>query len=96
MRQFLIIAIALLAAILVMTIIKAWQDRLARKASKAAPARARIGVAHIIGLLVGLAVFFLGAVVLERGASGPWSDYQPATITDGKITSGEFSKNDGN
>ena len=95
MRQFLIIAIALLAAILVMTIIKAWQDRLARKASKA-PARARIGVAHIIGLLVGLAVFFLGAVVLERGASSPWSDYQPATITDGKITSGEFRKNDGN
>ena len=31
-------------------------------------------MSHVIGALVGLAVFFVGAVLLESGASGPWSD----------------------
>jgi hypothetical protein len=43
-----------------------------------------------VGALAGLAVFFLGAVLLERGASGPPGKYQPAQIKDGKIVPGGF------
>ncbi|MEC7211568.1 MAG: hypothetical protein VXW25_06090 [Pseudomonadota bacterium] len=49
-------------------------------------------MAHVIGGLVGLAVFFLGAVMLETGASSPGSAYEPAQLKDGKISSGRFTE----
>ena len=51
-------------------------------------------MSHVIGGLVGLAVFFLGAVMLETGASDPGSTYRPAVLKDGKISSGSFSESD--
>jgi hypothetical protein len=44
----------------------------------------------VVGALAGLVVFFVGAVLLERGAAGPPEKYQPAQIKDGKIVPGGF------
>lgn len=96
MKRYLIIAIAVLAAVLVMTLIRAWQEHRARKRGVPMLPRSRIGMSHIVGLAAGLAVFFLGAVILESGSSAPWTSYQPAQIRDGKITSGGFAGDDSN
>ena len=92
MRRYLIIAIAILAAILVMSLIKAVQARRAKARGETLPDSAGIGMHHIIGACAGLAVFFLGAILLERGAADPTKSYQPATLKDGKITSGGFDE----
>ena len=98
MRRYLIIAIAILAAILVMSLVKWWQARRARARGEAVKPSAGIEISHVIGALVGLAVFFVGAVLLESGASKPGTTYQPAQIKDGKISAGGFdgNKEDGN
>lgn len=98
MRRYLIIAIAILAAILVMSLVKWWQARRARARGEAVKPSAGIEISHVIGALVGLAVFFVGAVLLESGASKPGTTYQPAQIKDGKISAGGFngSTEDGN
>ena len=98
MRRYLIIAIAILAAILVMSLVKWWQARRARACGETVEPSAGIEISHIIGALVGLAVFFAGAVLLESGASKPGTTYQPAQIKDGKISAGGFngSTEDGN
>mgnify|MGYP006245911913 FL=1 len=98
MRRYLIIAIAILAAILVMSLVKWWQARRARARGEAVKPSAGIEISHVIGALVGLAVFFVGAVFLESGASKPGTTYQPAQIKDGKISAGGFdgNKEDGN
>lgn len=90
MRRYLIIAIAIMAAILVMSLIKAVQARRARARGETPPESAGIGMHHVIGAGVGLAVFFVGAVLLERGAADPTKSYQPAALKDGRITSGGF------
>ena len=92
MRRYLIIAIAIMAAILVMSLIKMIQARRTRARGEIPHKTSGIDISHVIGALVGLAVFFLGAVLLESGAAGPGSDYRPATLKDGKITSGDFSR----
>lgn len=91
MRKYLIIATAILAAILVMSLIKSWQARRAKAKGETLPKNAGIGMAHLIGALVGLAVFFVGAVALEQGASAPEGVYKPAQLNDGKVTSGGFA-----
>jgi hypothetical protein len=98
MRRYLIIAIAILAAILVMSLVKWWQARRARARGETVTPGAGIEISHVIGALVGLAVFFVGAVLLETGASKPGTTYQPAQIKDGKISAGGFngSSDDGN
>ena len=98
MRRYLIIAIAILAAILVMSLVKWWQARRARARGETVTPGAGIEISHVIGALVGLAVFFVGAVLLENGASKPGTTYQPAQIKDGKIFAGGFngSTDDGN
>ena len=90
MRRYLIIAIAIMAAILVMSLIKAVQTRRAKARGETPPESDGIGVHHIIGACAGLAVFFIGAILLESGAADPTKSYQPATLQDGKITSGGF------
>ena len=91
MRRYLIIAIAILAAILVMSLVKWWQARRARARGETVMPSAGIEISHVIGALVGLAVFFAGAVLLETGASKPGTTYQPAQIKDGKISGGGFN-----
>jgi len=91
MRRYIILATAILAAILVMSLIKAWQARRARARGEDAASGAGIGFEHIAGALVGLAVFFAGVVFLESGASKPGTKYQPAQLKDGQISSGNFN-----
>lgn len=94
MRRYIIIAIAIMAAILVMSLVKAIQARRAKARGEIPHKTAGIDMSHVIGALVGLAVFFLGAVMLETGASGPGATYKPAVLKDGKISSGGFSNSD--
>ena len=91
MRRYIIIAIAIMAAILVMSLVKMIQARRAKARGEIPHKTAGIDISHIIGTLVGLVVFFVGAVLLESGASAPWTAYEPATLKDGKISSGNFS-----
>ena len=90
MRRYIIIAIAVMAAILVMSLVKMIQVRRAKARGEIPHKTAGIDISHVIGALVGLAVFF-AAVLLESGASAPWTAYEPATLKDGKISSGNFS-----
>ena len=94
MRRYLIIAIAIMAAILVMSLVKAIQARRAKARGEIPHKTAGIDMSHVIGALVGLAVFFLGAVMLETGASNPGATYEPAELKDGKISSGRFTESD--
>ena len=73
MRRYIIIAIAIMAAILVMSLVKMIQARRAKARGEIPHKTAGIDISHIIGALVGLAVFFVGAVLLESGASAPWT-----------------------
>ena len=91
MRRYIILATAVLAAILVMSLIKAWQARRAKARGEEVKSGAGIGLEHIAGALVGLAVFFAGVVFLESGASKPGAKYQPAQLKDGQISSGDFT-----
>lgn len=91
MRRYIILATAILAAILVMSLIKAWQARRAKARGEELEAGGGIGMEHIIGALVGLAVFFTGVVFLESSASKPGTKYQPAQIKDGQISTGDFT-----
>ena len=92
MRRYLILATAVLAAILVMSLIKAWQARRAKARGEEVESGAGIGLEHIIGALVGLAVFFAGVLLLESDASKPGTKYQPAQLKDGQILSGDFTE----
>ena len=91
MRRYIILATAILAAILVMSLIKAWQARRAKARGEEVQSGAGIGFEHIAGALVGLAVFFAGVMFLESDASKPGTKYQPAQIKDGRISSGDFT-----
>ena len=92
MRRYIIIAIAVLAAILVMSLVKLWQDRRARARGEEVDTQL-IGLPAVVGALAGLAVFFIGVVMLERGSAAPAGQYQPAQIKDGRVVPGEFSDN---
>ena len=92
MRRYLIIAIAIMAAILVMSLVKVVQARRAKARGEIPHKTAGIDMSHVIGGLVGLAVFFFGVAMLETGASSPGSSYEPAVIKDGKIQSGQFTE----
>ena len=71
MRRYIILATAVLAAILVMSLIKAWQARRAKARGEEVKSGAGIGLEHIAGALVGLAVFFAGVVFLKAAPPGP-------------------------
>ncbi len=90
MRRYIIIAIAVLAAILVMSLVKLWQDRRARARGEEVDTQL-IGLPAVVGALAGLAVFFIGVVMLERGSAAPADQYQPAQIKNGRVVPGEFS-----
>ena len=90
MRRYIIIAIAILAAILVMSLVKLWQDRRARARGEEINTQL-IGLPAVVGGAAGLAVFFLGVMMLEHGSAAPAGEYQPAQIKDGKVLPGAFS-----
>ena len=90
MRRYIIIAIAILAAILVMSLVKLWQDRRARARGEKIDTQL-IGLPAVVGALAGIAVFFIGVVMLEHGSAEPAGQYQPAQIKDGKVVPGGFS-----
>ena len=60
MRRYLIMLSALFVAIIVMTLIKSWQRRRALARGEDPEAINGITIAHLIGALAGLTVFFLG------------------------------------
>ena len=88
MRTILIILSALGAAILVLSLLKNWQRR--RAEQRGETASDRISVIHLISVVVGLAVFFIGALWLESNSAPPGSLYAPASIENGTVKSGSF------
>ena len=88
MRTILIMLSALGAAILVLNLLKNWQRRRAELRGETVPDR--VSMIHLISVVVGLAVFFIGAFWLESNSSPPGSVYAPATIENGKVKSGGF------
>ena len=88
MRTILIILSALGAAILVLNLLKSWQRR--RADQRGEIYSDGISVVHLISVVVGLAVFFMGALWLESNSAPPGSVYAPASIEDGKLKSGGF------
>ena len=90
MRTILIILSALGAAILVLNLLKSWQRR--RADQRGETVSEGISVVHRISAVVGLAVFFMGALWLESSSAPPGSVYAPATIEGGEVKSGGFDK----
>ena len=88
MRTILIMLSALGAAILVLNLLKTWQRRRAEQHGENMPDR--VSVIHLISVVVGLAVFFIGALWLESNSASPGSVYAPATIDGGTVKSGGF------
>ena len=88
MRTILIMLSALGAAILALNFLKSWQRRRAEQRGDTVPDR--ISGIHMISVIVGLAVFFIGALWLESNSAPPGSVYAPATIEDGTLKSGGF------
>ena len=88
MRTILAILSALGAAILVLSLLKNWQRR--RADQRGEEVSDRISVIHLISVVVGMGVFFLGALWLESNSASPGSVYAPATVEDGALKSGGF------
>ena len=88
MRTILVILSALGAAFLALNLLKSWQRRLAEKRGETVSDG--VSVIHLISIVVGIAVFFLGALWLESNSAPPGSVYAPATIHNGKVKSGGF------
>jgi len=90
MWRYVVIGTALLAAILVMSLIKGWQRRRALARGDNLDDLRGISAAHVAGGIAGLVVLMVGVLLLELNASSPEGSYQPAKIVDGKIVSGGF------
>ncbi len=88
MRTILIMLSALGAAILALNLLKSWQRQ--RADQRGETVSEGISVIHFISVLVGLAVFFMGALWLESSSAPPGSVYAPATIEGGAVKSGGF------
>ena len=88
MRTILIMLSALGVAILVLNLLKSWQRR--RAEQRGETLSDRVSVVHLISVVAGLAVFFIGAWWLESNSAPPGSVYAPATIEDGTVRSGGF------
>ena len=69
MRTILIMLSALGAAILVLNLLKNWQRRLAEQRGETVSDR--VSVIHLISVVAGLTVFFIGALGLSRARRLP-------------------------
>ena len=90
MRTIIIILSALGAAILVLSFLKSWQRH--RSSQRGEIPSESVSFIHLISALVGLSVFFIGALWLESNSAPPGSIYAPAKILDGTVKSGEFDR----
>ena len=88
MRTILIILSALGAAILVLNLLKGWQQRRAEEHGETVSDQ--ISMIHLISVVAGLAVFFIDAFWLESNSAPPGSLYAPAAIENGTVKSGRF------
>ena len=88
MRTILIMLSALGAAILALNLLKSWQRR--RADQRGETVSEGISVIHLMSVLVGLTVFFVGALWLESSSAPPGSVYAPATIEGGAVQPGGF------
>ena len=89
MRALLVILSALGAALLVMGYVRSWQMRKAIKMGKPPEA---INNHYILGALVGIVVFALGAWWLESDSAPANATYSPAKIESGTVTGGGFEQ----
>ena len=89
MRTILIVLSAFGAAVLALNLLKSWQRR--RADQRGETVSEGISVIHFISVVVGLAVFFVGALWLESSSAPPGSEYAPATIEGGVVKSGGFN-----
>ena len=89
MRALLVILSALGAALLVMGYVRSWQKRKAIKTGK--PPQA-INNNYILGALVGIVVFALGAWWLESDSAPANATYSPAKIESGTVIGGGFEQ----
>ena len=89
MRALLVILSALGAALLVMGYVRSWQMRKAIKTGKPPEA---INNNYILGALVGIFVFALGAWWLESDSASANATYSPAKIESGTVTGGGFEQ----
>ena len=92
MHRYLFLLGAFFVAIIIMTLIKSWQRRRALSRGEDPEFLRGVTVAHLIGALAGLFVFFLSVILLEGTSSSPDKTYRPAVITDKKISSGGFEE----
>ena len=90
MRTILIMLSALGAAILMLNLLKNWQRRHAEQRGETVSDR--VSVIHLISVVFGLAVFFIGVLWLESNSAPPGSVYAPAMIEDGTVKSGGFDQ----
>ena len=88
MRTILIMLSALGASILVLNLMKNWQRRRAEQRGEIVSDR--IALIHLISVVIGLGVFFIGAFWLESNSAPPGSVYAPAAIEEGAVKSGGF------
>ena len=88
MLTILIILSALGAAILVLNLLKSWQRR--RADQRGETVSEGISLIHLLSVVVGLGVFFMGALWLESSSAPPGSVYAPAMIEGGAVKSGGF------
>ena len=88
MRTFFIMLSALGAAILILNLLKSWQQR--RAEQRGETISDGISLVHLISVIVGFGVFFIGALLLETNSAPPGSVYAPAIIEDGTVKSGGF------
>ena len=84
-----IILSALGAAFLVMSFVRSWQIRRALKKGLSSES---VDNNVILGVLVGLVVFAVGAFWLELDSAAPNTTYVPAKIKNGLVTGGGFEK----
>ena len=89
MRSLIIILSAIGAAILVMSFVKRWQIKQAKKTGKSPD---KIENSYITGAIVAIIVFALGVIWLESDSAAPSSTYSPARIEDGRVMGGGFEK----
>jgi hypothetical protein len=89
MRALLVILSAFGAAFLIMGYVRSWQMRKAIKTGKPPEA---INNDYILGAVVGVVVFALGAWWLESDSAPANATYSPAKIESGTVTGGGFEQ----
>ena len=89
MRALFVILSSLGAAFLIMSFVRGWQTKRAIKSGLPPEA---VDNNYILGALVSLVVFAIGAFWLELDSAAPNTTYVPAKISNGMIIEGGFEQ----